>query len=143
MFFLKMLYRKNYFFGKSIKNILLKLIYIKSDAELLSLHVIQVYNASNRKKEKTIVFCSSLPIKQAHYESCISDRGWNTAGFVTQVVPTPIKYEFLQAVGEWRCSIHGPVATTWVWRGKICACCCSWRKNKHTQEMRATKLTCI
>ncbi len=34
----------------------------KSDTELLSLHAVQVYNASNRKKKKSSPFCGSIQL---------------------------------------------------------------------------------
>ncbi len=40
------------------------------------------------KEEKNSVFCGSLPVEQAHNKHCMSNRSQDTAGFVTQVVPT-------------------------------------------------------
>ncbi len=59
-------------------------------------------SVSNWKKNKKLVFCGSLHIKQARNERCISERSRNTADFVTRVVPIPTENEFLRVVGEGR-----------------------------------------
>ncbi len=89
------------------------------------------------KKEKNCIMVH-WPIKQAKDERCISDRNWDTAGFVTRDVPTPTKHEFLREVGEWkRFSAHGLVTTRWLWRGKACACCHSWWKKSMRRKWKS------
>ncbi len=45
------------------------------------------------KEKETSIFYGSLLIEQEHNKYCVLDRSRDTAGFVTQVVPTPTKHE--------------------------------------------------
>ncbi len=76
-------------------------------------------------------FCGSLLIEQAHHEYRISDRSRYIAGFVTRVVPTSTKHEFLQMVGEQRkCSAHGLMQLDDC-EEEMCAYCCSRQKKAY------------
>ncbi len=56
------------------------------------------------KRKKNSLFCGSLPVKQTHYECCMSDRSGDTAGFITWVVPTPIEYELCLPLPNMSCA---------------------------------------
>ncbi len=73
---------------------MIKQLRTKGGTELLSLHNVQVHNASYQKEGKTSLFCGSLPIKQTHDEHCILDRSQNKSAFITQVMLTPTEHEF-------------------------------------------------
>ncbi len=66
------------------------------------------------KKEKTVVFCDTLPIEQACNVRCILDSSWDTTGFVTSWV-NPYQTWVLardRRMKEWRrCSAWGQFPT--------------------------------
>ncbi len=81
------------------------------DTELMSLHAIQMHNASNRKEKKT-AYSVVHYLSNKHMTNIVLDRSQDAAGLVTQVVSIPTEHEFWRVVGEWkRYSACGLVAT--------------------------------